>query len=279
MMKFLFLPLLFLLPGLGASAQFAGYYIAPAKTDGQPEVRLVIEEVGRYHLFANERYYQGKWHSLDKQKAELVIDNPDAVELYVSTGNENGGQILFTGFGDQQAFFQLGSTGSFRPIFKEEPTCPYSNTQQLGVYRSDFDEVTVAINRPADQGDSLTTLYTYQIPKEYDELYVDVNSIATYAGKKLTLEQQDNQYVVEGISFEKQPDSTPILKVLVEQLRLLHNVQVDHFKMVHYLQSDRIKRITPRISRRVIRTSDVPIFSIECPDVNDFPVEAPMPPR
>ncbi|WP_353184042.1 hypothetical protein [Parapedobacter lycopersici] len=279
-MKILFLPMLFILLSMGAFAQFAGYYIAPAKADGQPEVRLVVEESGRYHLFANERYYQGKWNSLDKQKAELVIDHLDAVELYVSTGNKNSGQILFTGFGDQKAFFQMGSNSSFRPIFKEEPVCPYSNTQQLGVYRSDFDEVTVAINRSADQGDSPTTLYTYQIPEAYDEIYVDVNPIAAYGGKKLTLEQQGNQFTMENILFEKQPlNGTPILKVLVEQLRLLRSARAAWFKEEHYLQSDRIERITPRISRQVIQVSDIPMFSIECPDVNDFPVEAPMPPR
>lgn len=258
-----------------ASAQFTGYYTAESVDGSKEKVHFILEETGRFFISGGEFYRTGKWKQVDKHTVSFTFDITDLVDLYVSTGNNHGGQICFGGFADKKAFVRMspGDAGtSFRPVYLEEPKCNYAIYEYVRVRRKECSEITVAVKLPAKGKDTTAYLYTYQIPEKYDEIYLLVNNNAFPRERNVTIVNKDGRYMLGNIELQKQPDKPHSLpQWLQAQAELLNKSQIAAFRKERYVKNGPVEKIVPQRSRQDITVADAPIISVACPDENPFP--------
>lgn len=265
----------FLFISTAASAQFAGYYTAESVDGSKEKVHFILEETGRFFISGESFYRTGKWKQTDKHTVSFTFDVTDLVNLYVSAGNNHGGQICFYGFADKKAFVRIspGDAGAyFRPVYREEPKCTYAIYEYVKVPPKECSEITVAIKLPAKGKDTAAYLYTYRIPEKYDEIYLLVDNNAFPRNRAVTIENKDGKYRLGNIELQKHPDMPDSLpQWLQAQTEQLTRRQIAAFRKERFVKNGPVEKIVPQRSRKNITVTDAPIISVACPDENPFP--------
>lgn len=273
-----------LLLNLSSSAQFAGYYIAGPIEGNEEKVHFILEENGRFHIFNEGRYLNGEWKAVNKNKVNFVSGTMDLVDLFVSSGNKHPDQICFRGFGDRKAFVRIGKSdhagAAFRPVYREEPQCPYEYYTYINVNRKECSEIAIAVKLPGQHKDTTAFVYTYAIPEKYDEIYAVVNSNAFPDGRNLSIEYKNGHYMVGNIELEKQATSPAFLaQILGTQLEQLNQDQIKVFRKALYIKNGTVEKLTPKRSRTAIQVIDNPVINFVCPDESQIPKLTLPPPK
>ncbi|SDD71441.1 hypothetical protein [Niabella drilacis] len=278
--RFVLLMVLLLL-NRSAPAQFEGYYIAKPIDGSNEKTHFILEKTGRFHIFSEDRYLEGTWKAVERNKARFVFGATDPVDLFVSGGNGHAGQICFRGFGNREAFVRIGPSGeSFRPIYKEAPRCAYEYYTYIPVNRKECHEITIAIKQPGQDRNAPAFLYTYQIPETYDEIYAVVNDNTVSRERNLSIEYRDGHYKIGSVELEKQQTGpSSLTQVLRERREQLSRHQIKAFRKELYIKKGTVEKILPGRSRKTIRVAGNPVIEVVCPDESQLPQLTLPPPR
>ena len=277
-MKAVFIYLFFLLFSVPSYAQFPGHYIVQTGLVTYPEIHFVLQKNGSFRAFCGEMHGEGIWRSAVKNKAELKITKVNPVNLFVFSGKKYSGQVYFHGFGDKETFFSIGKeeqkNKTFRPVYKEQPQCPYDEDVSIDVPRDDFNTITIGANTPYDPiGTEKHVLYTYRIPEEYEGVYMVVEGIAFLKQKIMTVEYKDDKYLLDDKEgFEKEPGELFLAEVLASQMKAVEKARIDKLKQQHrWLKECSMEMIQPEITCGIINRTDSPVFTVDCPEADPFP--------
>jgi len=287
-MKLFFLPLLVVLCSSTTFARFAGLYILPSKDKELGNIRLVLEESGRFYLFSGYHYRWGTWRETDQHTAALTFGKMDAVDVYVWGPEKERTHFSFQGFGNKQAFVSIGKGGKaeqeFVPVFEKEPACSYENTQSVVLPRKEAGEITIALNTGKTDGErGLVDCYTYTLPGGKGRVAVVVNEDAFLEQRSVTITRKDKRYTIGSEVLEKQAVALDTLpEVLRDQRALLQQARIKRFREHFGIREEEeaIELLVPRIAAgRNIKVEGGPLFSIECPSWDAVPIDPPPPPR
>lgn len=278
-MKFILIPILFLLSGLSSYAQFAGHYTL---TNAEfPELNFLLEEGGRFHIFNEEFYVTGRWKAINKDKVTLIYDQVDPVDFYAISDTSEPGSIYFYGFGDKKAWLHIDQSdrypNSFMAVYKERPACSYLENVSIRVNRESLHKLTLAFHLPPDTAagpHAPFDLYTYAIPEQYDVVYMVVNENAFLIPKALTLELRDGKYNIDRKEeLQKQKtDLQAIPNLVAEKIKTAQAFKLKQFKKERYwLRKKVVEKIVPEVFRKTITINDHVLFVPECPDQDPFP--------
>ncbi|SKA29380.1 hypothetical protein SAMN04488128_103110 [Chitinophaga eiseniae] len=268
--------IIFLFPGIPpAYAQLIGYYTAESVDGSKEKAHFILEERGLFYIFIENHFVSGKWKPVNKNKISLEPGQADLVELYVSTGNNHGGQICFGGFAEKEAFVRMspGDPGtSFRQVYREKPKCNYSIYEYIRVNRKECNDITVAIKLPPSGKDTAAYVYNFQIPEKYDEIYLQVNNNAFPRGQRnISIEYKDGHYLLGNIELQKQPNAPALPQLLETRYDQLNKDRIKAIRKELYIKNGPVEKITPQKSRQSITVGDHPVISVDCPPENAFP--------
>lgn len=278
-MKFIVIPILFLLSCLSSYAQFAGHYTL-TNTEF-PELNFLLEEGGQFHIFNEEFYVTGRWKAINKDKVTLIYDQVDPVDFYAIRDTSESGSIYFYGFGDKKAWLHMDESdrypNSFMAVYKERPACSYLENVSIRVNRKSLHKLTLAFHLPPDTAagpNAPFDLYTCTIPAPYDAVYLVVNENAFSRPKPLTLELKDGKYIIDGkevLHKQKAGQNTDSAWV-ADKIKMAEASKIKQFKNERYwLRKKVVEKIAPEVSRKTITINNYVLFEPECPDADAFP--------